>query len=130
MIRRLCRVSVLPCVCASILSCTDPRARPVPPVLDVQFAPDFKVTSPGTILGSIYMFDDDGMNTVRIRVKSDDLEINGDSLIAFAGEQEITRTLHWTVPPNLLSGGGVNVIISAEDLAGFVTRDSLRFIVQ
>jgi hypothetical protein len=98
--------------------------------VDVQFAPDFKVTSPGTILGSIYLFDDDGLNTVDIRVKSDDKEIDGDSLIGFEGEREITRTLSWTVPPNLLPGGGVNVIVTAEDLAGFVTRDSLRFTVQ
>ena len=102
----------------------------MPPALDVQFAPGFKVTSPGQIQGSIYMFDDDGMNTLRIRVRSEDLEIDGDSLIALDGEREITRVLNWTVPPNLVPGGGVNVVITAEDLAGFVTRDSLRFVVQ
>ncbi len=124
------RAAVLLCACAAALSCTDPRARPVPPDLDVQFAPTFTLTSPGSLDASIYMFDDDGIATLHVKAQSDDSLFALDSLIGLVGEQEAIRPIAWTVPPGIAANMGVWVRVTVRDFAGFETKDSVRLHIQ
>ena len=116
-------------VCAA-LSCTDPRARPVPPLVEVQFGPTFRLTSPGQILGAVRLFDDDGLSTLVLSVFSDDSSFAADSTIFLPGDFDFTRPINWTVPTGLATGTFVTVVASAEDFAGFITTDTVKLAVQ
>ena len=113
-----------------LAACTDPRARPVPPVLTVQIAPTFRLTSPGTIAGSLYLFDEDGLFSLHLSVRSDDSTFVGDSLLALSGEPEINRPITWNVPAGLSVGSGVRLAVTVKDYAGFAATDTLHFAIQ
>ncbi len=111
-------------------ACTDPRARPVPPVVDVLFSSSFTLTSPGRILGSVYVFDADGVGSLSLSVRSSDSSFVGDSLLGLTGDAEATRAINWTVPPGLAIGTHVTVVARALDFAGFAASDTVRLTVQ
>ena len=128
---RLFCASVPLCLCASLLSCTDPRARPAPPIVDLSVAPSFQLTSPGDILGSVYAFDEDGLDNLTLSVRSAaDTSLNADSLILLSGDPETTRQVHWTVPAGLPVGSRVDVVARVVDFLGFASSDSLHLTVQ
>jgi len=115
-------------LCAlSALSCTDPRSRPVPPLVQISFAPSIEVTSPDTILGSLYAFDDDGFTGLRLRASTDDSLFAIDSQIIFVGFPEATRAIHLILPAGIPLDTRLTIIATVEDLAGFVTTDSTSF---
>ena len=121
--------SVRLCACALLLSCTDPRARPVAPVVQIAFGPSFKLTSPGAIIGSLYMYDVDGLRDLRLTVAGDSL-LAGDSLIFLDGSEELTRPINWTVPSGVVTGAPVTLVARVTDFAGFVATDSVKLTVQ
>ena len=113
-----------------VSGCTDPRARPVPPLVEVQFGATFMLTSPGQILGAVHLFDDDGLSTLELSVFSDDSSFAGDSTIFLAGNFDFTRPINWLVPTGLATGTFVTVVARALDFAGFVTSDTVKLAVQ
>lgn len=124
------RAAVRLCACALLLSCTDPRGRPAPPIVRVSFAPAFQLTTPGTLLGSLYAFDEDGLNELTISVRSLGGVLMGDSTVSLFGEVEVTRQIQWHVPPNIVPGSLVTLAVTVTDFAGFQTSDTLRLTVQ
>ena len=129
-VRCLFRASVRLCVGASLLSCTDPRARPVAPLIQIAFGPSYKLTSPGAIIGSLYMYDVDGLRDLRMSLVSSDTLLDGDSLIFLTGAEELTRPIHWTAPAGVATGTQVTLVARVTDFAGFVAVDSVKLTVQ
>jgi len=111
-------------------ACTDPRARPVAPIVRLSFAPTFRLTSPGTIAASLYMFDTDGLQSLDLSVRSLDSTFVGDSSLFLSGAAEITRPVTWTVPAGLATGTAVTVRARVLDFTGFATADSVQILVQ
>lgn len=125
------RASVCRCVCASVLvACTDPRGRPVPPVVQISFGPSFRLASPGRVLGSLYMYDVDGLQDLGLSIRSADSSFVGDSLILLTGEPELTRTINWGVPAGIPLGTRVTLVARVVDSAGFATSDTARLAIQ
>ncbi len=118
------------CLLAPAASCTDPRARPVAPTVQLSFAPSFRLKSPGSVVASLYMFDEDGLKSLDLSVKSADSALVGDSIILFGGDLELLRPVSWTVPSGIPIGTAVTLIARAQDFRGFVTADSAHLSVQ
>jgi hypothetical protein len=118
------------CLCLLLAACTDPRARPVAPIVQVSFASNFRLTSPGQVLGSLHMFDTDGLRSVDLSVRSADSSFVGDSTILLTGDQEITRPVTWCVPRGLAVGSSVTLVSKVAALTGFIASDTVRLIVQ
>ena len=126
-------LSVRLCGCALgalVLSCTDPRARPVAPVVQLAFAASFKLTSPGLIVGSLYLYDVDGLRDLELSLVSSDTLLTGDSVIFLDGSEELTRPINWKAPAGVATGTGVTLVARVADFAGFVAVDSVRLTVQ
>jgi len=122
------RATVRVCVCASVLSCTDPRARPVAPFVDLQFATPVSVTSPGTIEGLLYTFDSDGLQRIRETLHADDVLVI-DSTFLLTGDQQLTRNLRFQIPRGLLIGTRLRIHATVTDFVNFVATDSVVFTV-
>ena len=120
--------------CAAALlaaaACTDPRARPLPPTVDVSFAAGTVVTSPDTLIGSLYAHDDDGLAEVRVALATGDSSLRSDSSVELRDEFTVDRSLIFLIPPGVPVGTAVRVIARAEDFAGFVAADTVVFLVQ
>ena len=110
-------------------ACTDPRERPVPPQLDLVLSTGTTIPSPGQIFGSIHLFDEDGLFSIRITVATADSAFAGDSTTVFGGETETIRGLNWAVPAGLPEGTQITLAAEVEDFAGFVSRDTLLLVV-
>lgn len=112
-------------------ACTDPRARPVPPTMQIQVAPNLVVKSPGQIVGSFYLYDTNGLSSLDMRVHTPDTTVfAGDSLVPLSGDNSQTRPFYWTVPTGLASGTQIVLYGRALDFNSFGTSDSLVFTVQ
>jgi hypothetical protein len=109
----------------ALACCTDPRARPVPPLVRMSISPTFSLNSPGSVLASLYVYDEDGLAELLISVRSSDSALAGDSIIGLPGDPELTRIVGWTVPPGLAVGTTVSVAVKAVDLTGFATSDTI-----
>lgn len=118
------------CVGAAMMACTDPRARPVPPVLDMNLGAALETTSPGQILGSVHLFDEDGLFSLKLTALTADSVIEGDSTIVLGGETELNRGVNWAVPAGLANGTQITVTAMVTDFAGFATSDTLLITVQ
>jgi len=128
--RRLLAISLLPSAIGLLVSCTDPRSRPAPPIVDAAVAPSFQLTSPGTIIGSLYMFDDDGLDALDLSIRVAGFSYEGDSTILLSGLPEETRPINWNLPPGIIVGTQVTVIARVSDFAGFASSDSLFLTVE
>lgn len=124
---RALRAGALGALC---LSCTDPRARPVPPIVQISFATTVQVTSPDTLDGSLYAFDEDGFILVRLRAATDDNSFNVDSTVSFDGFPEATRGIRLILPAGIPVGTRLTIAATVEDLAGFATTDSTVFLTE
>lgn len=113
-----------------LAACTDPRARPVAPQVQLLFGPSFKLTSPGAIIGSLYMFDEDGLLELELSVASSDSLLRGDSTILLTGDQELTRPINWQAPAGVATGTKLTLIARVTDFAGFIATDSVKLTVQ
>jgi hypothetical protein len=113
-----------------LLACTDPRARPVAPLIQIAFGPSFKLTSPGAIIGSLYLYDADGLRDLELSLVSSDTLLAGDSLIFLTGAEELTRPINWKAPAGVATGTQVILVARVSDFAGFVAVDSVKLTVQ
>jgi hypothetical protein len=114
---------------ATCLACTDPRSRPVPPELVVQFTAT-TVTSPDTLFGSLYAQDSDGLRELILALRSSDGTIRIDSSQFVAGAFELSRNLRFAIPAGLAPGGQLLVVARVSDAAGFATSDSTFLSIQ
>ena len=128
---RLCVCAALPlCVCASVLCCTDPRARVEPPTVRVTVSPIFQVHSPGTIPTSVYAYDVEGFDSVRIALRSSVTAVNADSLLLFPDTTEATTDVVWAVPSGVPLGTQITVFAKVWNLVGFGASDSVIVTIQ
>jgi hypothetical protein len=111
-------------------SCTDPRARPVAPIVQFSFAPTFRLKSPGNVAASLHLFDEDGLKSLELSIASADSALAGDSTILFAGDLELVRPVSWQVPRGIPIGTAVTLIARVQDFKGFVTADTAHLSVQ
>lgn len=118
------RASVRLCVCALLLSCTDPRARPAPPNVQV-FVVGSSVGSPGTVAVSAVVYDAQGVDSVRLSLRSPIPALQGDSLFLFPDTTDVTQSVLWTIPSGLPSGTKITLSAKAWDLLGFMGQDSV-----
>ena len=123
------RAASLLCVGAAILSCTDPRARPVAPLVTLGFGSSRQVTSPGRIEGVLYTFDADGIQQIVQQLRTADSVLN-DSTFLLGADQEVIRNITLTVPRGLPIGTRILVRAEVTDWVDFVTADSVVFTVQ
>lgn len=112
------------CLCASVLACTDPRPRVAPPTIQVIVLPSVKVLSPGSIPASIYCFDFQGFDSMRVFLRSPNPQLNGDSLYLFPDTTEATTDVIWTVPSGIPAGTKVTLVAKVWNLVGFAAADS------
>ena len=123
------RASARLCVCAFLLACTDPRSRPVAPI--VQFTPTgAKIKSPGNLAGSLYTFDSDGLFFAALSVRSSDSALVGDSTIDLGGNATVTRPINWTIPGGMAIGTSLRLIARVQDLTGLATSDTVLLAIQ
>ena len=113
-----------------VAACTDPRARPAPPTVDVSFAPSTVVHSPGDLQGVLYAYDADGLAGVRLMLLSSDSTLRLDSAVDLPGPFEVNYSMHFQIPAGLSVGTVLKVIGRAENLVGFVAADTAVFLVQ
>jgi len=112
------------CVCASVLSCTDPRARVAPPTVQVNVGTS-EVVSPGHIPASIYAFAFQGFDSLRVILRSAVPALNGDSLYLFPDTTEATTDVSWTVPAGVPAGTKITLLAKVWNLIGFAASDSV-----
>lgn len=113
-----------------VAACTDPRARPAPPTVDVSFAPSTVVHSPGDLQGALYAYDADGLAGVRLMLLSSDSTLKLDSAVQLPGLLEVNHSMHFQIPPGLSVGTELKVIGRAENFVGFVAADTAVFLVR
>ena len=113
-----------------LVSCTDPRARPVPPSVDLLFAPGLVVTSPGDLTGSLYAYDVDGLANLRLELFSADSALAIDSFLALNPEVDQIRGLNFQIPDGLAVGTLLTLVTTVSDQAGFQSTDSTFFTTQ
>jgi len=118
------------CLCALWLSCTDPRARVEPPTVRVTVSPIFQVHSPGTIPTSVYAYDVEGFDSVRIALRSSVTAVNADSLLLFPDTTEATTDVVWAVPSGVPLGTQITVFAKVWNLVGFGASDSVIVTIQ
>ena len=113
-----------------LVACTDPRARPVAPIVQLSFAPSFRLESPGSIVASLYLYDEDGLDSLDVSVRSANSTLVGDSITLFGGDQELTLPVSWQVPSGIPIGTAVTLVARARDFKGFVAADTAHLSVQ
>ncbi len=112
------------CACAIALACTDPRARPAPPAIQI-LIPSFVVQSPGVIAASIVAHDVQGMDSLHVSVRSPDARLQGDSLYLEPDTTDVTLNVVWSVPDSLAAGTRITLLAKAWNLIGFEAADSV-----
>jgi len=112
-----------------LLACTDPRARPVAPVVDLEFGTSRDVSSPGTIEGLLYTFDADGVQKIVQQLRTAD-SLLIDSTFLLGTDQEVLRNITLTIPRGLPVGTQVRLRAVVTDWVNFVTADSVVFTVR
>ncbi len=127
---RLFRASVRLCVCASVLSCTDPRPRIAAPTVDRLVSSSLRITSPGSMPLAIYAYDPQGLDQVLVTIRSGHPTLDGDTTLVFTEQNEQTLNLVWPVPAGIAAGTGITLAAKVKNVIGFETSDTLRFTVQ
>ena len=88
------------------------------------------MTSPGSIPASIYAYDSQGLDRLVVSVRSDSGTFQGDSTYLFAGTNEQTMNVLWTVPVGIPFQSRITLIAKAKNLIGFTATDSVILTVQ
>ena len=112
-----------------LLSCTDPRARPVAPLVSLEFGPSREITSPGLIEGLLYTYDADGIQKIVQRLRTAD-SVLVDSTFLLGADAQVTLNVALAVPRGLTAGTQVRVLAMVTDWANFATADSVVFTVR
>jgi len=120
------------CALAGLIAlgaCTDPRSRPGPPTVEVTLDANHAIASPGSILGSIYAYDERGLDSIIISVHSADERLIGDSTFFSSDPFETTRPLIWQVPAGMSVGIGIQVVVRVVSYIGFAAADTVFGVV-
>jgi hypothetical protein len=105
--------------------CTDPRQRPTPPTVVLTLSTTVRPTSPGDILGSLYLYDPNGITSVRTTVDLDNGRQVGDSTIIPADAIETTRPFLWRLPGGVPVGTRITIVVRALSYIGFEASDTV-----
>jgi hypothetical protein len=124
------RAAVRLCLCALLAACTDPRARPAPPTVQVLVSQTLHVTSPGTIIVEVYAYDPQGLDRLFVTVRSGYPTLQGDSTYFFTAPNEQTMRVLWAVPPGIPVGAQITFVAKANNVVGFTASDSTILPVQ
>ncbi len=122
--------SVRLCVCAFLLACTDPRARPAPPSVHVLVSSSLEVRSPGAIPATIYATDLQGLDSLVVSLRSGFASLQGDSTYLIPDTTVQTTNVIWTVPSGVPAGTQIVLGATAYNLIGFAAKDSAVLSVQ
>jgi hypothetical protein len=117
-------------LCAFLLACTDPRARPAPPTIRVFAAAGLRLTSPGAVLASIHATDVQGLDSVVVSLRSTFSALEGDSTFLLPDTTAQTTNVVWQVPSGVPTGTRVVLLGTAYNLIGFAARDSIVLTVE
>lgn len=101
----------------------------MPPLVTITVPANTVVTSPDTLLCSVYVFDADGLEFLRWSLRNATGSLLIDSTQAIAGVVELTRVLSFAIPPDLPSGTLLGLAVRATDAAGYTGRDSVAFTI-
>lgn len=119
----------LSCALAGMIAlgagCTDPRSRPGPPTVEVTLEADHTIASPGSILGSIYAYDENGLDSIVVSIHSADERLIGDSTFFSSEPFETTMPLIWQVPAGMSTGTGIQVVVRVVSYIGFAAADTV-----
>ncbi len=111
--------------CASLLACTDPRARVAPPTVRITLPIGFVARSPGSIPASIFCYDFQGFDSLHVTLRSTLAQLNGDSLYLFPDTTEATTDVQWSVPTGVPAGTQITLVAKLWNLVGFAATDSV-----
>jgi hypothetical protein len=107
-------------------ACTDPRARPVPPTVQITMAPHLVVASPGLLLGSLYVYDANGIDSIRVKVDLGNGTALGDSTFFTSDDPfQATLPLDWRIPGGVANRTAVQVVARVRSYIGFVATDTV-----
>jgi hypothetical protein len=116
------------CALAGLISlgaCADPRSRPGPPTVEVTLDAAHAITSPGEIIGSIYAYDEHGLDSMTVSIHSADERLIGDSTFFSPDPFETTRPLIWQVPAGMAAHTGIQVVVRVVSYIGFAAADTV-----
>lgn len=105
--------------------CTDPRPRPVPPTILLTLSTTVHPTSPGDLLGSLYLYDANGIDSVRIMVDLENGRPVGDSTFFPSDPIETTRPFQWRLPGGIPAGTRIVIVVRAVSYIGFEAADTV-----
>ena len=107
------------------VACTDPRQRPVPPTVVLTLSTTVRPTSPGDLLGSLYLYDSNGIDSVRVKVDLDNGRLVGDSAFVPADAIETTMPFQWRLPGGIPVGTRIQIVVRAVSYIGFEAADTV-----
>ena len=87
--------------------------------------PSIRVRSPGTIPASIYAYDFQGFDSLRVILRSALPQLGGDSLYLFPDTTQATTDVVWTVPAGVPAGTRITLFAKVWNLIGFAAADSV-----
>lgn len=107
-------------------ACTDPRARPVGPSVQVMVTPRTVVASPGTLTGSIDVYDASGIDSVRVRVELGNGSTVSDSSFFPSGSDpfDLTLPMLFQLPGGLPNRTQVRIVARARSYLGLADADT------
>lgn len=110
-------------------ACDDPRPRPVPPTVLVTLSTTVHPTSPGSLQGSIYLYDASGLDSVRMKVDFSNGAQLGDSLLVLPDPFEMTLPFHWRLPGGIPTNTSIVIVVRARSYLGFDAADTVFTVV-
>ncbi len=102
-----------------LAACADPRGRPVPPQVALNFDTAQVVRSPGIIVGTVHIVASGGLDFLHLTLATADSSFLLDTLEGYAGEGDITRPIQWAVLPGLAVGTTLRFTVLARDFEDF-----------
>jgi len=106
-------------------ACTDPRPRPTAPTVVLTLSTTVRPTSPGNLLGSLYLYDANGLGSVRMTVDLGNGRQLGDSAILPSDPFEMTRPIQWHLEGGIPLGTRIVIVVRAVNYIGFEAADTV-----
>ena len=106
-------------------ACTDPRPRPLPPTVLLTLSTTVRPTSPGSLAGSVYLYDANGLDSVRMKVYLGNGSQLGDSAIVPSDPFEMTLPFQWRLPGGIPVGTRITIVVRAVSYVGFEAADTV-----
>lgn len=98
--------------------------------MDLSFSASLVVKSPGAIVGSLFVYDADGISTIRAAVRSSDSTFVVNTPITPTDLFQFTQPIAYNVPGGMPIGTQIRLVVTVTDFVGFVSADSAFFTVQ